>query len=175
MTEVKRLAAGAALLGLLATGGPALAQTSGTAEADQHGHSAAAAAQAQATDTMPGPGMGIMPGMMDMMRAMMHGQGQGMMGQGMMAMGTGDEGPASMAFRGVNANMHRDMAIAYTGNADVDFARGMIAHHQGAIDAAKVVLAFGEDPEIRKLAEDIIKAQEGEIAFLREWLQKHGQ
>jgi hypothetical protein len=39
---------------------------------------------------------------------------------------------------------------------------------------AKVVLAFGKDPEIKKLAETIVKAQEGEIAALKEWLKKRG-
>jgi uncharacterized protein (DUF305 family) len=37
---------------------------------------------------------------------------------------------------------------------------------------AKVELAFGKDPEIKKLAETIIKAQEDEIAVLKEWLKK---
>ncbi|MBW7910793.1 MAG: DUF305 domain-containing protein [Alphaproteobacteria bacterium] len=69
--------------------------------------------------------------------------------------------------------MHHDMAIAPTGDADIDFARGMIPHHQGAIDMAKIVLEKGKDAEIRKLAEDIIAAQEKEIAFLQGWLDKN--
>jgi uncharacterized protein (DUF305 family) len=40
---------------------------------------------------------------------------------------------------------------------------------------AKVVLQHGKDPEVRKLAGEIIKAQEGEIAWLTEWLKKNGQ
>lgn len=87
---------------------------------------------------------------------------------------TGDQSAPSLAFTAANEKMHRDMAITFTGNADVDFVRGMIPHHQGAIDMAKITLAFGKDPEIRKLAEEIVKAQETEIAFMRSWLAKKG-
>jgi uncharacterized protein (DUF305 family) len=51
----------------------------------------------------------------------------------------------------------------------------MIPHHQGAIDMAKVELAYGKDPELRRLAEDIVKAQETEIAAMQVWLKAHGQ
>jgi uncharacterized protein (DUF305 family) len=87
----------------------------------------------------------------------------------------GDAGPASLAFNGINAKMHEAMNITFTGNADVDFVKGMIPHHQGAIDMAKTVLAFGKDPEVKKLAQEVIKAQEAEIAMMKEWLKKNGQ
>ncbi|MBL8696991.1 MAG: DUF305 domain-containing protein [Alphaproteobacteria bacterium] len=80
--------------------------------------------------------------------------------------------PSTRAYRQANERMHKDMAIRFTGDADKDFAAGMIPHHQGAIDMAKVVLAHGKDPEIRKLAEDIISAQEKEIAQLKAILQR---
>jgi uncharacterized protein (DUF305 family) len=87
----------------------------------------------------------------------------------------GDSGPSSLAFHAVNAKMHEGMDIAFTGNADIDFVRGMIPHHQGAVDMAKTVLAFGKDPQIRKLAEEIIKAQETEIALMQGWLKQNAK
>jgi uncharacterized protein (DUF305 family) len=78
--------------------------------------------------------------------------------------------PAVAAFRAINERMHREMAIAFTGDVDRDFASAMIPHHQGAIDMARVVLEHGRDPEIRRLAEEIIRAQEAEIAQLRAFL-----
>ncbi len=62
------------------------------------------------------------------------------------------------------------MAIAYTGDADVDFVKGMIPHHQGAVEMAKVVLQYGKDPKLKQLARDIIRAQDKEIAFMQRWL-----
>ncbi|MFN3891027.1 MAG: DUF305 domain-containing protein [Beijerinckiaceae bacterium] len=84
------------------------------------------------------------------------------------------ENAATKAFRAANDKMHKDMDIAFTGNADADFARGMIPHHQGAVDMAKIVLQYGTDPEIRKLAEEVVRTQEAEIKFMREWLAKRG-
>jgi uncharacterized protein (DUF305 family) len=83
------------------------------------------------------------------------------------------EPPSTKAYKAGMDRMMSGMMVPYTGNADVDFVTGMIPHHQGAIDMAKVVLEFGKDPAIRKLAEDIIKAQDSEIAFMQDWLKKN--
>ncbi|PXW65651.1 hypothetical protein C7964_1156 [Loktanella sp. PT4BL] len=53
---------------------------------------------------------------------------------------------------------------------DVAFACAMIAHHQGAIDMAQVLLDHGDDPEMIKLAEEIMEAQVGEIELMKNWL-----
>lgn len=178
MSTFTTVAFAAALTGLAGLSSMAIAQTAGTQQhhSSQGENAGQPQAQQEQRQGMPGMTQGQnMQGMMGMMHGMMHGQGMGATGQGMSGMGKGDQGPASLAFAGINARMHRDMDMTYTGKTDVDFAKAMIAHHQGAIDMAKVELAFGEDPEIKKVAEEVIKAQEGEIAFLKDWLQKNGQ
>ncbi len=141
--------------------------------------SAAAYAQMQHGPGDMRQGEHMMGGMPMMRGAMMQGGMHGMMSGGehggMAAQPKGDTGPSSLAFHGINAKMHGAMDIAFTGNADVDFVKGMIPHHAGAVDMAKTVLAFGKDPEVRKLAEEIIKAQESEIALMQGWLKKNGQ
>lgn len=86
---------------------------------------------------------------------------------------TADAAPSTTAYIAANDRMHAAMAIDFTGNADVDFVRGMIGHHQGAIDMAKIVLENGADPEVRKLAQNVIAAQTAEIDWMRKWLETH--
>jgi hypothetical protein len=56
-----------------------------------------------------------------------------------------------------------------------DRRRGLRLFRRAVIDMARAMLEHGNDPEIRALAEEIIAAQEQEIAFLRSWLEKHAQ
>lgn len=101
-------------------------------------------------------------------------QNQGHSGHGAPA-STARDSAATTAYKAANTKMHKDMDITFTGDADADFVRGMIPHHQGAIDMAKVMLAHGKDPALKKLATSIIADQEKEIAMMRDWLKTNGK
>ncbi|MES2651137.1 MAG: DUF305 domain-containing protein [Bacteroidota bacterium] len=55
-----------------------------------------------------------------------------------------------------------------TGNIDHDFVALMIPHHQSAVDMAKAYLPHAQHPQIKKMANEIIQAQEAEIKWLKE-------
>lgn len=83
---------------------------------------------------------------------------------------TAAHAPSTRELQEANATMHKDMDIAYTGDADIDFLRGMIAHHQGAVEMAQVQLRYGSDSKVTRLAQEIIRAQNLEIAWMQKWL-----
>jgi uncharacterized protein (DUF305 family) len=82
-------------------------------------------------------------------------------------------GGSSDAFKAADAKMMKDMDVPLTGDADKDFVAGMIPHHAGAVDMAEVELRYGKDPALKKLARDIVAAQNKEIAFMKQWQAKH--
>ena len=131
-------------------------------------HPAKAAAEQTPAPTQKGKMEG---GMMGGEKCKMMEEMHAKMGGGMKL--KGDAGPSSQAYHGIMMRMHEEMAMTYTGNADVDFVKGMIPHHQAAVDMAKTALAFGKDPEVKKLAEEVIKAQETEISQMKAWLEKN--
>jgi uncharacterized protein (DUF305 family) len=71
--------------------------------------------------------------------------------------------------------------VQHLGPADADydhrFIDMMIPHHEGAVMMAKDALQKSQRPEIKKMAEEMIAAQEKEIAQLKawgeEWYHKH--
>lgn len=70
--------------------------------------------------------------------------------------------------------MHGAMAsVKPSGNSDVDFVRLMLPHHQAAIDMAKTQLLYGKDPQMRRLAQEIIADQQSEIEVMQLWLKPH--
>jgi len=69
--------------------------------------------------------------------------------------------------------MHMAMgAVVRSGNSDVDFVRLMLPHHQAAIDMAKTQLLYGKDPQMRRLAQEIITDQQLEIELMQRWLKQ---
>ena len=98
--------------------------------------------------------------------------GGGAAGHAMPAMDMG-AAPSSQAYMVGMEKMNRDMNTGMSGDADRDFVSMMIPHHQGAIDMAKVELEFGRDPMLRQMSEEIIKAQEAEIAEMKAWQAKN--
>lgn len=88
--------------------------------------------------------------------------------------GEQDAGVAWPDFEQSMEKMHVGMgAIEPSGNSDVDFVRLMLPHHQAAIDMAKAELTHGKDPQMRRLAQEIITDQQSEIDLMRLWLKQH--
>jgi uncharacterized protein (DUF305 family) len=138
---------------LLALAAPAAAQSSHQGHGSHGAPAAAGAPKSQA-----GPSGMSMESMQAMMKTMMP---------------TPADVTSTKDFKNADMKMMHDMAVPYTGNADVDFRTKMIPHHQGAIDMAKVALAHAKDETTKTLAAQIIKDQEREIAEMREWLSKN--
>ena len=117
----------------------------------------------------------MMKQMAPMMQSMMPMMMEMMKGGSMMPSAGAAASPSTAAFEAAMMKMEAGMAISYTGDADRDFATGMIPHHEGAVAMANVLLQYGKSPEMRKLAEDIVKGQAAEIAMMREFLAKKAQ
>ena len=84
--------------------------------------------------------------------------------------------PMHQAYAESMQTMHEGMMQGIAAqNPDAAFAAGMLAHHQGAVEMAQIELEYGKDPVMRKLAENIIQAQEGEIKLMQNWLAGHSQ
>ena len=142
-----RIAAAVLALGMLA--GPVLAQTPTPAPTP-------AAPAMPATPAAPAAPMA----------------GHAAHGQGQRTSPAGKPTPATVEYRKAIRQMHRDMAVTFTNDADKDFAAQMIPHHQGALEMAKTELKYGKDPELRQLAQQVVDAQTKEIALMQAWQAK---
>ena len=58
---------------------------------------------------------------------------------------------------------------------DREFMRMMIPHHEAAIPMSRAEIAKGDDAELKQLAQEIITAQQREIAAMRKELEKSGE
>lgn len=167
--------------------GLAIAQTKDHTAPGHGGPGAVTPGQAQSGQMLPGqmpPGMGgpqgkgSGSGSMGMMKG---GSGMGMHQEMVESMKTMEKSMASAqseaahAFAAAMMRMHNEMSITYTNNVDIDYTRGMIAHHRGAIEMAEIVLKYTKDETIKKAAAKIIVDQKAEIADMEAWLQKNSQ
>ena len=64
-------------------------------------------------------------------------------------------------------------SIEPSGNSDVDFVKLMLPHHQAALDMARAELVYGKDPQMHRLAQEIITDQQSEIELMQLWLRQH--
>ena len=171
----------------LAAGLPAVALA-------QAGHDTHHPAQAQEQAAPPAAPTMPMPGMPDQMRTMMQAMPaecmsamQQMMQGGMMhgavdaskaagmAPADGNVPDFTRAYVDAMDAMHGPMMDGVMADdPDTAFVRGMIPHHQGAIDMARIVQQHGDDPQTKAWAEQIIAAQEREIAEMEAWLKEKG-
>ncbi|KQK28467.1 hypothetical protein ARD30_21830 [Bosea thiooxidans] len=100
------------------------------------------------------------------------------MGDGMpmkMMMPSASDSASTKEYKAAMMHMMQSMPKSFTGDADVDFMTQMKAHHQGAIEMAKIVLANGKDPAVKKLAGEIVSSQQREIETIEQWLKAKGK
>lgn len=127
-------------------------------------------------EAMPQACMSAMQQMMQggmMQDGMMHG-GMAAPESGEAASTGGELADFTRAYVDAMDEMHGPMMEGVMAeDPDIAFVRGMIPHHQGAIDMAKIVQQYGDDPETKEWATRIIEAQEGEIAEMQAWLERN--
>lgn len=100
-------------------------------------------------------------------------QMQGMDMQKMMQMMMPADPASTKDLKQAHMDMMRGMHMEFTGDADVDFARSMVKHHEGGIAMAKIQLKHGKDPEMRKMAEKLVSDQRQDNEEFAAWLKKH--
>ncbi|HSE56558.1 MAG TPA: DUF305 domain-containing protein [Candidatus Paceibacterota bacterium] len=77
-----------------------------------------------------------------------------------------------MSMRQMTDGMEKLLVGKKDATFDEAFLQAMITHHQGAIAMARQVLVSTRRPELLKLAQEIITAQEREVQQMQEWQAK---
>jgi uncharacterized protein (DUF305 family) len=82
--------------------------------------------------------------------------------------------PEWVELNAIIEKMYGAMALVQpSGKSDVDFVKLMLPHHQAAIEMAKTQLLFGNDPQMQRLAQEIVTDQQSEIELMQLWLKQH--
>jgi uncharacterized protein (DUF305 family) len=90
-----------------------------------------------------------------------------------MTTGHADMTEAQMAMMNGMDETNKDMMIGtMADDIDVAFVCGMIPHHMGAINMAKAELQYGDNDWAKQLAQQVIDAQEKELAEMTDWLNQ---
>ena len=78
----------------------------------------------------------------------------------------------NVPFKKAMDKMHKGMNFKSHGNIETDFLKGMIPHHQGAIDMSEELIKKSKDTELKAFAQKIIDAQKAEVKLMQDLLKK---
>jgi uncharacterized protein (DUF305 family) len=84
---------------------------------------------------------------------------------------TSAQGDSTSAYREAHDRMRKAMRVQFSGDADADFLRAMIPHHEGAVEMARVAFDHARDPAVRRLARAVVEIHTAEVALMRRWLK----
>jgi uncharacterized protein (DUF305 family) len=92
-----------------------------------------------------------------------------------MAQGASMQGQPTASDRAAMAKARADSVNRPYTRPDIDFMRGMIAHHAQALLMAGWAQSHGAGPSVQTLCDRIINAQKDEINIMQTWLRDRGQ
>lgn len=83
-----------------------------------------------------------------------------------------DTAASAASYRAASERMHREMDVALTGEPDRDFLATLVPYGEGGLAMARVALRQARDPEVRALAEGIVRSREEELEAWRRLLAR---
>jgi uncharacterized protein (DUF305 family) len=93
----------------------------------------------------------------------------------LMTGGSAAASPEWLALQKSMRKMHAEMMSARPSDSgDLDFVTLMLPHHRAAVEMAKTQLLYGTDPQMRRLAQEIVTEQQSEIELMQLWLEQRG-